>query len=173
MDPVRIHTYVGEERVRTALVRGSVIGGLGISLLLSAAVEIPLGRLQVMGIPIFLFGLVLIGFGLIPYQQLKKLRQKPDVLEVTDEELHYFRGGKRTLTLPLKAITHLEDVDLKNDYGILVYVRGKVTVHDRKYKPHSRGGANLFFPAFNRASYLHLREAMALAGYSMAAQEGR
>lgn len=90
MDSHKIYGRVPTIALQKALYWGSLKGFLGLILL-------PFGGL------IFVAGLLLIAWGLIPYRKLKTLSTSPPVITITDEGVTYFNGTLQTF-FPLSSI---------------------------------------------------------------------
>lgn len=111
-----METVVTESLLSRTLIRGSVLAGLGIALILAISLEWP----GFWTIPLFLAGLGLIAWGLVPYRQLTKLQLNPHKLEITDGKLRYIRPKERTLVIPLSEIESVEHVETKRIYGLKI-----------------------------------------------------
>lgn len=94
--------------------------------------------LQKWGIFLWVVGMLLIAWGLIPYKYLKGISENPNTIYLDDENVfHYISRGKERLTLELSSINKVQFIDDPKKYGILLKVR------DRDY----------FFPYFTISSY--------------------
>ncbi|GAB4230832.1 MAG: hypothetical protein Tsb0021_09050 [Chlamydiales bacterium] len=84
----------------------------------------PVDFLQHWGILIWMAGLLLIAWGLIPYRFLCLLSIKPNQIEITEDEyLYYFSRGKLRLKLPLQQIHQLHYIDHPRKYGITLSLK--------------------------------------------------
>lgn len=94
--------------------------------------------LQTWGMFLWVIGILLIAWGLIPYKYLKNVSEKPNAIYLDDEEIfHYISRGKTRLSLKLSSIEKVLYVDDPKKYGISMKVR------DRDY----------FFPYFTENSF--------------------
>lgn len=140
----------------------ALVGTLG---LLYAGIFIDLSELQRWGWLLFLLGLGLIAFGMLPYRRLSRLQLSPDELRLTDSDhVDYYSKKRPLLTLPLQSIDKMEFIHKKNQYGIAVWLKppphprvvvhqGKKEIDTLRKKGKQLAGADLFFPYFNQRAY--------------------
>lgn len=94
------------------------MGGGGALLILIGGIFLPVGVLQICGIPIFFSGMLLIGFGLFPYRHLNRLQLKPHEIHYDGTQLLFLKQGKPFLQIKDTAIESLTYQEKKHLYGI-------------------------------------------------------
>jgi hypothetical protein len=173
----RIHTAIDPKLLTRTLARGCVVGGLGIAMILAAAVELDVSQMPTWGVAALIIGIVLVALGWLPYKSLSKRRARPDELMPTEEALIYSQEGTLTLTIPLDSISRVSHIDQPPLYGVALELKEhpeeRVRVHTRDYDVHRirhhakrKFGVDLYFPYFTHAAFQELRRALAEQGYS-------
>ncbi len=156
-----IKTHLKPAIKRTALVRGTLLGGLGAVIMVLGGIYIPLNSLAVWGLPLFLAGFGLITLGLLPYRKLLRQEQQPCELHLYEARL-LFIHKRILLTLPLASIEKMEFQTLRNMEGITVYLKNpvpeKIVLHRQRLSAKQLYYFKnaLFFPNFSHRSYEEL-----------------
>lgn len=133
-------TTIKDSLIRYYLFRGTILAGLGGGILLFTGVFLPLLSLSEMGIPIFLLGIGLITWGLLPYRRLWRLELNPCELVANDNYLALFHGERRLLYIPQKKIAKIQYFEGKHAYGLRLMLKSKLqkkTVFYNKIKLNS------------------------------------
>lgn len=163
---IKLRSTIHSELKRFKLIRGTLLGGVGILWLAYFGSFLPLQVLEIWGLPIFFIGLGLILAGLLPYRQLNKLEIHPHEI-VFDEanSLNMRLYGKSTWTLPSQAIERMAYISVdRSTYGIAIWLKDsmpeKIIVHDLRFKmcqfleiSQRKQGCDLFLPYFSKTSY--------------------
>lgn len=109
---------------KQTIIRGTILGGLGISLWLFGAIALPENTLNFWGWPILLIGGILIVIGLLPYRRLSRLENRPHEIVVTDlEELYCSMHGTPFFKIALENIEEMAYLDDENRYGIGLWIK--------------------------------------------------
>lgn len=140
--------------------RGSLLAGLGASLLFFSGIFAPEKILSRWGLIIFGISMLFIGMGLIPYRRLQRLELKPDEIRVfEDRTLHYFKKGQECFALPLADIQSVEWIDKGHIYGIGLRLKKVLPdLEETINRSQKKVGADLFLPFFSNRAYLELQE---------------
>jgi hypothetical protein len=155
--------------LRALLIRGTVLGVAGISILIYGGVLVSHRVLEHWGWLWFLAGVFLVTLGLRPYRRLSQLQLHPYSLSISAEAVDFGRGGKTFYTLPLSLIASLRHVDERPESGILVTLHKEHSERIRVLDPHfpmaehltenkKKFGGDLFCPFFSTASLRALAE---------------
>jgi hypothetical protein len=143
--PITLRTSVKPHLKRIAVLRGTATACLGGLILVATGVFLKPDLLQLLGLPLWILGLLLIAMGLLPYRKLSRLEMHPDTIVIRPEDtLQYNVKGKKPVTIPLATIAKMEYIDISNGYGILLYLK------DPK--------RTIFCPYFSQNSYEELRQ---------------
>lgn len=124
MDTITYYSTVKAEILKKSLFNGTLKATLG---------------LLVMFTGFFIPGILLIGWGLIPYRKLKKLENNPYTLHLT--ESHLILQTKKRYILPLKEIQKIEYIE-GLPFGILITTKERT----------------LFAPYFSKRTFTDLTE---------------
>lgn len=169
-ETITIRSGVLAPVMRQALMRGSLLAGIGVLSLLIGGAFLPVDLMKVWGPFLFLFGVALITWGLLPYKRLKRLEENPYTLTGEGTSwLHFSARGKALFSIPIVSIDHIDYLDQGNVYGIAVLLKEpliqKLVVDDpnfdlgdfrrRSLKTHS---CDLFLSYFSKRSFLALEE---------------
>lgn len=139
--PLVLRSSVRSSLKRARLRRGTLLGGCGAILLVAAGICCPPQELHLIGLPLFLLGVALMAWGLLPYRRLTALENAPHRLIVSDESLTFLPSkGNSSLVIPVTSIERLSYFDEGYLYGIRLH-----------YKDSRQ--ADLFFPYFSQTSY--------------------
>lgn len=144
--------------------RGTILGIAGAACLLVPGIFMPLDVMQVWGFPLFIAGIGLIAFGLIPYRKLKKLEENPNRIILEETSIGYAAGGKLLFTLPVEAIDRVAFLENTSSYGICITLKSplpaKLRGEDSRFdlvdfraKSLSKHGCDLFLPYFSRRAF--------------------
>lgn len=136
---------------RKVLFRGSILGFLGMLVLLWGGIFLPLKELDIWGVFIFFIGGALIALGLVPYRRLCFLERNPHEISVHDNEtLQFKKKGKLHLVLPLCHIQKASYFHDEDRYGIGIWVN-----HPLSNTPGET--QCLFFPYFTKRQFEELQ----------------
>lgn len=164
-----VRSTIYPQIMRKTLFRGVFVGLLGILIIIYAGIAIPEKTLSVWGFPLFMLGIGLLTFGLIPYRRLTRLESKPDELIVTDSnDLEFYSKATILMHIPIESIERVEYLKKNQLYGVGVWLKRnqsskKVVFHPNFdiaafQKRADRFGADLFFPYFSERSVKELQE---------------
>lgn len=149
------------------LLQGSWVAGLGAILLVLTAVFMPVATLKFWGFPIFVFAILFITFGLLPYRKLTRLELNPDVITMQETQCTFTHRGCLLFTIPYAAIHKMEYLESSHDYGIgiwfyhpsspkvIVYPKACVKNYQNK---RCKEEADLFLPYFSQKGFEELKE---------------
>ena len=150
--------------------RGSYSGALGVALWLYGGIFLSTSSLTFWGWPIFLIGLILIAWGLLPYRKLTRLENNPNEIILTDlEELYFSMQGTSTFKIALENIEEMAYLDDNSHYGIGLWIKSPKTKHIIVLHPtldfqaylkdcQKRYFCDVFFPNFSKRSFKELEE---------------
>ncbi len=139
-DAIVLRSTIRPELMRRTLFRGSLIAGIGIIFLVLAGIFLPVGLLSLWGIPIYLFSLGLVTWGLLPYRKLTRLEKKPEKICISNDGLLTYQN----MIIPLLSIKSCEYIDDENRYGIKITLKGDLK--------------GQFFPYFSERSFNTIRD---------------
>jgi hypothetical protein len=152
------------------LVKGSILAGVGVLLLLLTGMFLPLEEMKQWGPIIFILGLGCVTFGLLPYKRLKKLEVNPYILRLDENDLYFFINETSIFMIPLVSIDTIQYIEKKESYGIGILLKSplpqKLVVQDPRFnlsafrKKSNKQGSDLFFEYFSQRSYETLSEAI-------------
>ena len=154
---------------RKTLFKGFLLALIGISIILISGVFFTEETLDKWGIPIFVVGVGLITWGLLPYRNLSRIENKPDELMLVGTNLvDFYIQGQKVLSLPTKAVKKWMHIETDELYGIGVQLHPgslpSVTVYqsldESVTKPaiQKQFQVDLFFPYFTKRSFDELLE---------------
>lgn len=161
-ETLKVRSSIKPILLQNAVMRGTILGILGLCLLLVGGILLPPSLLRYWGLPLLLLGGGLIAWGLIPYRRLRRLELRPnELVAVEDRLLTYFSNGKPVLSIPLVSIREISHLDSESDYGIKVMLESplpeKVVIHDPEFdidlfqqKSLVDYNCDLFFPYFSK-----------------------
>lgn len=122
------------------------------------------------GLPLFLVGMGLIAWGLIPYRRLRSLEENPYRITLDGESsMTFISKGKPLFTVPRQAIGEMGYIEEENTYGIALHLKSPLPeklqienatfdlaeFRERSKKEHA---CDLFIPYFSQRSYSTLNE---------------
>lgn len=154
---------------KVALLRGTILGILGIALWLYGGIFLSTNSLTIWGWPIFIVGLLLITWGLLPYRKLTRLENNPNEIIVTDLEELYFKQGTPVFKIALENIEEMAYVDNNSHYGIGLWIKKPQTKNILVLHPtldlkaylkdcQNRYFCDVFLPNFSKRSFKELEE---------------
>lgn len=164
-DSLTIRSSINHNLYKKTLFRGSFLSFLGFLPLLYGSLWMDAATLSVWGIPLFIVGMGLIMWGMLPFKRIKELERDPNELHwIDNHSISYDHKGKKTMTIPINSIENLTYLEGNTIYGIkLTFKKNmdqKVTVHDPRFayeryekESQKRYGCDLFFPYFSKRSY--------------------
>jgi len=166
-NPIRIRSTVYAKDIKTVLLRGTFISLVGVFLICYSGTWLPAVQLNIWGSVIFLTGLGLITWGMIPYRKLTQLQIHAHELIVTPDFFSYAPKGKMTLTIPFSALQKSEFLQVQSIYGIALHLKKnpkeKIQIHDHYFnvssfrrKSQKQFGCDLFLPYFTEKSWRRL-----------------
>lgn len=172
-DSFRLQSVVTSPLMRYTLFKGCGFAVSGMCVLLIGGIFLPPETLGVWGWLLFVVGIGLMTFGMLPYKRLLRIQLKPDELVVQGTDLEFYSRGIKRLTIPLRSIEKIAYRDARASYGIsfrfLKPVIAPVIIHGKsgeieKMKAEGRkfAGADLFIPRFNRKSFDRLKETISI-----------
>ena len=153
MDRITFHSTVTHAIKKRALFRGTFIAAIGIGAIAFGGVFLSPKQLDVWGLPLILFGILFIAWGLIPYRRLCRLETTPNRIEMSEEALTFFQGKVALTRIPLISIEKLEYVEKPSLYGIKVHLKDPLPEKVILYSKH----ASLFLPYFSRRTFVQLQ----------------
>lgn len=77
---VKIRSSVCSQLMKSTLLKGTFLAGIGILIIVLAGIFLPLQDMTIFGLPLYALGCGLIAFGLIPYRRLTALEKSPNEL---------------------------------------------------------------------------------------------
>ncbi len=155
---------------KNTLIRGTILGALGVSLWLFAAIGLPENTLNFWGWPILFIGGILITIGLLPYRKLYRLENNPHEIVITDlEELYFYMQGSPFLKVALENIEEMAYLDDDKRYGIGLWIKNPKSknmtilhpslVADNYLKEcQEQYFCDVFLPYFSKRSFQELEE---------------
>ncbi|NGX43129.1 MAG: hypothetical protein K940chlam7_01420 [Chlamydiae bacterium] len=165
VDTITLHNTIRPSLLRKVLFRGTSLATIGILPMLYSVLFFDVDMLSRWGVPIFLWGLILIGLGMIPHRRLTQLEKNPNKFHVVgNNEIQYFSHGEKTVTIPYSAIEKMSYLDRNSIYGICIWIKNpppkKVKVHTpnfamERYQRTSQKhyDCDLFFPYFSEKAF--------------------
>lgn len=124
--------------MRHILMRGSCISGIGVIILLLSGAYLSPDHLKIWGLPIFIAGIALITWGMLPYRRLRHLELHPYRITVDAEgSLQFSKDSKPIFTTPIEAIAQINYIEKKHLYGIEITLKDNRTQFFPYFSPHS------------------------------------
>ena len=145
METLTLFSSIKKELLQQQLMRGSAVAAIGALILIFGGTWVPQASLSFWGLPLFLVGIGLITWGMLPYRRLKQLENSPYVIKVENHTIYCFKGGKETYRLDMNNIENLEYVDDVRLYGIRIILK-------------SPENSTVFLPYFSKNSYVILKD---------------
>lgn len=118
----RILSKINDRFMTRMLIRGTVVGGLGVAILVVFGTLMPSSQMRIWGVPLVLVAIILIAIGMIPYRQLTKLRKQPDELTIENRQMLYMRRGAELLAIPCVSIDRIDYVERRGLYGLGIWL---------------------------------------------------
>jgi hypothetical protein len=145
------------------LKRGGWLGGGGAFLLIGSGIFLPLPLLKILGIPLFVTGILLIAIGWLPYRKLVQSQLKPDEIHYDGSSLFFLRRGKPLFQIEERSIQKLAYLKKEEGGGIGVWLKKPVERKVKVLQPrfdyaafsawsYQQGACDLFFNYFSERS---------------------
>ncbi len=160
---LKLRSSIKPDLLNKALRQGMIFASLGCFILLFSGVFIPEQCLKIFGLPLVLISILLITFGLYPYQKLKKLETNPhEIIFLKDDHFLFSWKQKPVLNIPFSEISDCRFIDLNKSYGIALDLKNPALIHVchkdfDKFKFMDackvKYGCDLFFPYFTKRSF--------------------
>ena len=168
-DTMTLRSTITPQVLRFVLVRGSIVGGIGLLFLIYGGLFLPEEQLTYWGFPLFLLGMTCITLGLIPYRKLWQLQGNPHKLAVQEEGFTLFLKDKPTFSVPIAMISKISYLESGNQYGIGCWIdkdrEDKIQIHQPGFDmgrfhraARKRFGCDLFLPYFSQHTCKELEE---------------
>lgn len=122
-DTLTLRSSIHTPLLRYTLWRGTVLAVIGALLLLVGGAFIPPHQLSLWGFPIFIIGIGLITWGMLPYRQLKRLENTPNMLAVDPDWIILSVKNTPTLSIPVAVIEKVHYIEDGKNYGIGVNLK--------------------------------------------------
>ncbi|MBS4167727.1 hypothetical protein [Parachlamydia sp. AcF125] len=119
---IKIRTSIDTAFKKKLLFEGTVIAMNG-ALVLFAGLFLPPGQLSKWGEWIFLVGVSLIAWGLLPYRKLTLLEATPNELGLEQDALYFSQRGKPALVIPMGSIDTLSYGVENHRHGLYVFLK--------------------------------------------------
>jgi hypothetical protein len=170
METLKLRNSIKPALIHFTLIRGTVLGAIGICLILYTGIFLPPIALQYWGSLILLVGGGLITWGLLPYRRLRRLEVKPyEIVAVENKALHYLSNGKSLFSIPTQSIHRITYFEKNKDYGIAIHLKyplpEKIRVQDVRFnfdafqkKSLKKYDCDLFLPYFSERSWRALKD---------------
>lgn len=140
---MKIYSVVSTHLLKKYLYCGVCMALMGIIVLISAGIFIPVEQLKNYGFILFFFSFGLIACGLVPYKRLHMLQLKPyEMCFINDKSFHFGRSNQKLLTLQIADIEKIAYKDQFFYYGIEIFLKNRST---------------LSLPYFNHKSFITLQ----------------
>lgn len=160
-----LKTTISSVVIKRLLMKGlffAMIGIIGITLS-GAFFSVPL--LKNSGLLIYLGGMGLIIWGLLPYKKMLQLQLKPNEIRLYQNgEMQFFSKGKKIITIHVNSIQQIKYYENKINYGVLIWftqsVTERVVIHDgaknevdfMRKQGCATADADIFIPWFKEKS---------------------
>ncbi len=118
MDRLKLFSVVQSKVKNRLLLRGMILGGVGVFILFVFGVWAPLAFLSIWGLPIFSLGIFLIGWGLIPYKKFIRLETHPHKIFLEDKQLIFVSNKGGEWIIPYSEIRKITYFESKTKYGL-------------------------------------------------------
>ena len=164
-EAIKLFTSITPALLRNALLKGTVIAGIGIILLTLAGTYIPPYLLTYLGPFILFIGGGLITWGLLPYRRLYSIENSPnELIFINGKQVQFIAKGREVYTIPFEMIENLDYLKKDNIYGIAVYLKKetskKIIVHNPRFNmaafqknSKKKYHCDLFIPYFSERSF--------------------
>ena len=122
-DKVVIHTSISSNILKHTLLKGAAIANLGALIVIFSGSFLPLSLMKDWGLILFLFAMILVTAGLLPYRKMAKLQANPNQFILLDpNHAAFIEKGKKLLTLPLSSVKKSEYIEDSRVYGIALWL---------------------------------------------------
>lgn len=158
-----VKTAVGTQHKKDALLKGILLAGLGMLILIGGSVLLTQEQLSQYGFFIFAIGIAIVSYGMIPYRKIVRLENLPDEIHVNEDHTWvYYRGGKKVAEIPKETIESASFITHDPNYGICVSLKknpvAKVKVCAEAKLQVNKFGCDLFLPYFTERAVNQLNE---------------
>lgn len=169
---LKFRSSIKPELLKKTLFRGTMLGGIGIGILIIAALVLPLHILEIWGFPILVCGLLLIAIDLIPYRRLSQLELSPYELHFNGKTLIFFKKGDALFEIDIHSIESLEYVEKNQIYGWKIRLKRPIENKIRVVAPRAQfetfysrylqkiEDCDLFLPYFSKRSFDELKDSL-------------
>lgn len=107
---MKIFSSLSHLEMKRKLLKGFFIALIGVLTLVGGGIFLPEKVMAKWGFWIFLFGLGLITWGLLPYRKFVRLQSKPNEIRLFEQELQFWANNECRLIIPLHQIKRAEYV---------------------------------------------------------------
>ncbi len=157
-------TSISKEAVQKALRKGMFFASIGAFILVFAGVQLSVQQLGKWGGMLFLIGMGLITWGLLPYRKLSSMQLNPNRMMLNQSlEAVYFIKNQKALSFSIASIASSEWIVDQGIPGILVKFKETLTppltiysgikeAKKMRKRAKQRKG-DIFFPHFSQASF--------------------
>lgn len=158
MDEITLRTQVRQTLLRKALLRGTLLGAVGVALLLFATFYHPSHTIR-WGVAFVLVFILLVSMGLIPYRRLARLQTHPDELHLGVGSFTYIHRQTPFVTLSVEAVKDVRWIEVGELYGIGIDI-DEIPGPAQPFATLSRrrAGCDLFFAYFSETSFREFKE---------------
>lgn len=135
---LKLRSSLKRELMSKMLLKGSMVAGCGIILLIISGIFMPFSTLKIWGFPIVIIGFTLVATGLLPYKKLSLLELSPHEIHCDEHSMIFLRSGSPLFKLPLKNIERFDFVETNEIYGAGIYLKRPVENCLVLLKPHQQ-----------------------------------
>lgn len=149
MNHLVLYSSVHPSLLKKVLFKGFLLGLIGVLIILFSGTFLPPNILKIWGVWVFILGITLIAWGLIPYRKLSRLAAKPNQILVSKDHLEYYSGGILKMSLLLQTIEKWDFIQQGTMYGIRIEIKSKSNDLEKE---------EIFLPYFSKRSFNELKE---------------
>jgi hypothetical protein len=166
---LKLYSSIDSNLMRKTLFKGFFFAFLGFFLILYTGIFFNRETLSTWGFTIFITGMGLMAWGLLPYRQLSRLASKPDeIILVGTDHMEFYSKGKMLFRIPFQMIKKLSYIEQGKLYGIGLSLKSdsvetmicqfpKNLSHLVK-QTKQKFGTDFFFPYFSQRSFKEMQE---------------
>ena len=114
---------------RRVLIRGSLLGFMGLSLLLFTGLIIPTHLIDPYGKWLAIAALLLISIGMLPVRKLQRLYKTPHFLSFNGQQLIFHKFGKMHWGCEAEEIQSMSFFHQNNRYGLKLSLKDQATYY--------------------------------------------
>lgn len=166
---IKIKSSIKTGLIKESLKRRGPFAALGALLIITAGASMGVDLLKIWGLPIFIFGICLIGYGLFPYKKLTQLQYRPHEIWYDGHYYWFLKQGKPLLKIPKDAIAKSCFMEKNKLYGWAIWLEPlpdeKVVVFQKKFNfsefredSQAKFECDIFLPFFTENSIKDLLE---------------